>query len=753
MNARAFLLVLVCGLPEFGSAQPIDLSFPPPDVPKQDLCANGRSLDQIRDTWAVEGWPEGLSTTTASRDIATLRKENAAEHVALIQRIIANLAKRDPKFAGKRALMAEIEALRAAGADQDIRARQLVPELAALSNGTSPQVSRALARYYGDGLGVKADQVLADQYLVTAARLGHPDALLTLASRRNKGTAPVQWDMPAKDSVLKAFKTLITPLNSGVCDRSSRIARAYLTGDLVQKNAELGQAWLRFAADLGDAHAAWKVYELQRLAEEVLPDTQVRIRYLTQAAEAGLPFAQVALGRVYERGALVAQDLERAKELFTRAADQGYRAGLVRLAMFLEDQEDSFPNSGPHWHSALERLSETEDPPAWVFTRLAKARLKEEKSPDAKIIGLYRKAADLGDREAMTRLAELLLSDRSKADGFGQAVDLLAEAVAVHGSTGAAKKLFDAYMCKSADSPHVDEALYWRAQYEAADPPLPQREGDVIAALQSQALYRRHSALELWFPHVKAQNDIASVAFWDLYTQGVGQLLEQQLVVDLGRIASVQWREDAKRLLTLIHDRDGTAAMMAFSNATIMEGPALEARLIQETSQGSGAALRMLASVRGEGVHKILPPHLNDLLRKGDFDALLLVTPYADKPLRVLDRAIGKMPCDFKSAMAVARVSGRVGAFERVVQFLEVAEHLHGDKPWALMHLGEARLKWLGMQEAHSAAQLFSAAFKGGELTAGKRLLALLQNPETQLYDPIEAETLQSKIAELTESL
>ncbi|MCG8620931.1 MAG: hypothetical protein MJE68_02865, partial [Proteobacteria bacterium] len=113
--------------------------------------------------------------------------------------------------------------------------------------------------------------------------------------------------------------------------------------------------------------------------------------------------------------------------------------------------------------------------------------------------------------------------------GFGQAVDLLAEAVAVHGSTGAAKKLFDAYMCKSADSPHVDEALYWRAQYEAADPPLPQSEGDLIAALQSQALYRRHSALELWFPHVKAQNDIATVAFWDLYTQGFGQLLEQQL--------------------------------------------------------------------------------------------------------------------------------------------------------------------------------------------------------------------------------
>ena len=672
MNARITLFCLIGFVPAIALAEPIELRIVPPDVPRHDLCVPQESVAEVQARWASGTWPNGRTHAQIRRDITVLRKEDAAGNLVLIQSIIEGLAVRGSKFAGKRALLAEIEALRAAGALQEIKSRQLVQKLAAQSTGTSAQVTRALARFYQDGLGVAPDPKLADHYLMQAANLGHPDAVLTLAERRVQGSAPIGWKEPVRESVQNAFDALTTPLNAGVCERSARIARAYFSGTLVQKDAELGQVWLRFAADLGDAQAAWKIYEEQRLAEDVEPDTTLRLTYLAQAADAGLPFAQIALGRVYELGALVPQDLPRALEMYQKAAGQGHRAGLIRLALFLETHRAEFRELEGTRLEALVRLAEMETPPAWVSTRLANHKMEAGYAPStvAGAKALYEEAAALGDREAMTRLAELLLMNPSNAAAFFRAVDLLSEAVALHGSTGAAKKLYDAYMCKAPDSPRLDEAMYWKAQYAAADPALqPVDAGNVagVAALQSQALYRRNSALESWVSHLKEQHGApALLAFWDGYTENYGQLLKAQSAYDQFESTDVQWRQDAKAVLAEVNAREGLLTMTALDRALRRGEWDLEALLVKEVNLGSGAALRLLAAARGKRIEETIAPHLERLVKFGDFDALNLAAPLAENPERMLDRAIGIMPCDFKSAMTLHRTAARIGNTARV---------------------------------------------------------------------------------------
>lgn len=562
-----------------------------------------------------------------------------------------------------------------------------------------------------------------------------------------------------RESVQKAFDALMTPFNAGVCERSARIARAYFNGTLVQKDAELGQVWLRFAADLGDAQAAWKIYELQRLAEDVEPNTSLRLTYLAQAADAGMPFAQIALGRVYELGALVPQDLPHALEMYQKAAGQGNRAGLIRLALFLETHRAEFPDLAPSRLEALHTLAQTDAPPAWVFTRLANHALEAgytlQTVSSAK--ALYEEAAVLGDREAMSRLADLLLMDPSDETSFFRAVDLLSEAVALHGSTGASKKLYDAYMCKALDSPRLDEAMYWKAQYAAADPALPPMDSGNVAgaaALQSQALYRRKSALEPWFSHLKEQDGApALLAFWDEYTENYGQLLSAQSAYDQLESAEVQWQQVAKVVLADVHAREGVLAMTALDRALRHGEGDLEAMLIKEVDLGSGAALRLLAAARGKRVEDTIAPHLELLVKFGDFDAINLAAPLSDDPARMLVRAIGMMPCDFKSAMALHRTAARIGDKARASQLLTIAGHLHENKPWAVAHLGDAILLWHGRQEAATAAALFEQAFRGGELVAGKRWLALLEDPGTPLYDPSKANAVKGQLNALLGAL
>lgn len=747
-SALVFALLLSC-LATTLCAGPVQLRFTPPDLVAQNICAGGRTLDKVLVDWSdANRWPEHLSSAAIRRDITALRKADGVGQFPLILHMINGLSARDVAFSGKRALLAEIEARLAAGQVDVVRKAHLVPQLADLSTGTSAQIARALSRFYRDGVGVARDLSVADYHMVAAAKLGHPDALMELAARQIAGDAPADWSEDAALSVQKAFKARLGALDAGICERAKRIARAYQQGDVVAQDAALAQDWLMFAAKLGDAQAAWQVYEIQVLAEEVAADPNIRIYHLEQAAEAGLPFAQIALGQAYERGAIVPQDLDQSLTLYRTAAQDGERAGLVRLALFLEERRDVLPELEAEKIAILEQLAAREDAPGWVFTRLGKIHEAQggRWSDVPRLKALYEQAAALSDRDGTLRLARLLLADREETENFQKATDLLRELVTVHGSTGAAKGFFEAYLCRGASSPYVREAMYWQEQYLAADPPIPEQAELHLAALQSQALYGRASTLGAWFNYLKDNEKEDQKLFWYAYSDGYPVLHVSAEDVSALSHLPLEVRQSAVAVLKQFFEAGETAKILrltALLQAHHSEGfsPELQSLLEEMSQDGSGAALALLIGLSDQPESQLIPRALSEIQARGDFEALLLGLPYSEPGAqsRMLDQAISVMSCDYKSAMRVVKTASRIGDTARVAQFLAIATHLHKGKSWAMADLAEALLLYQGLSQAEAAADLYERAFLAWEDSAGERLVALLEDARNVAYNPEKA--------------
>ncbi len=129
-------------------------------------------------------------------------------------------------------------------------------------------------------------------------------------------------------------------------------------------------------------------YTLYRLAKRVLtkPDAKPEqithaVDQLTHAAEAGLDYAQYALGMLYRNGGPVAQDMIRAVIWFSQAAEQGNQYAMYALGKLRLEADD--PAAARRW---------------------------------------FRQSADLGNQFAQYRLGKLLLSGDGVAKDTAGAV-------------------------------------------------------------------------------------------------------------------------------------------------------------------------------------------------------------------------------------------------------------------------------------------------------------------------------------------
>ena len=222
-----------------------------------------------------------------------------------------------------------------------------------------------------NGTGIAVNKEKGLQLLVAAGYGGNADALLKIVTLQEKGTVVPGWDVPQDIAVTMAFGALVGKMDPMICDRVARIAREYMNGTTVTRDAGLAEKWFRFAADMGDGVSAWKVAEMHMRSEDLVKSNETLITYLTKAADAGLPYAQVALGRLYEQGALVGEkDVERARALYVKAAAFGDRAGLLRNALFLQAQAKVDGAYQPAYRAALEEFAKRADAPAWIFIAL-----------------------------------------------------------------------------------------------------------------------------------------------------------------------------------------------------------------------------------------------------------------------------------------------------------------------------------------------------------------------------------------------
>ena len=106
-------------------------------------------------------------------------------------------------------------------------------------------------------------------------------------------------------------------------DHDHLAAQVYLSDDRAFRDAEKGLALQRAAAEAGQMRAA---YFLARYLLDHDPDETQRqdaLRYLTEAAECGMPAANLDLGVLFTFGENVEKDYRKARGFFEKAAMSG----------------------------------------------------------------------------------------------------------------------------------------------------------------------------------------------------------------------------------------------------------------------------------------------------------------------------------------------------------------------------------------------------------------------------------------------
>ncbi|WP_386679132.1 tetratricopeptide repeat protein [Loktanella sp. R86503] len=747
--------------------------FEPPSIQIEPICTVRPPDDETTRLW--DAWDGGalpdMGSDLIKRDISRLMHLDSARWYDKAMQMITRLEERNPSFGGQNALITRISAMESAGRFETLVKAQLVPELAAYGDALSPRARTALAGYYRDGIGVPRDEARANELLMEAGYAGNADALLTLSGMVLDGTAPQAWDVPLELAVSMAFGSLVGELNPTICDRTARIAREYHSGQIVKQDPQLAHDWFRFTADLGDAYSAWKVVEYHLEAEGFERDNAVMLKYLTMASDAGLSYAQIELGRLYEFGALVDLDLNKALSLYEQAASNGERPGLTRVALFLERYAQEFPDQQPRRIAALDALTKVPDAPGWAFARMAEHVLEVEGqwagAEHART--LLARAVELDDMDGTVSMANLILAEADGPSDFDQAVNLLARAVSVHGGISPLKTLFAAYTCRADDAPRLPEAQHWLSLEEAtatANIDLPAREiielspdnnPLMMAALQSHALYGRPSALASWLKLLEYAGfaDAEMQEFWTTYSDRYSLVLNALAQLEFELAENREQRLAAFGLLREEYKRSGPAAALSLAEALLESrtetDPVAAAKaqgeavtLLTEIAElGYGKAIQLIAGfAKTDDERRAVFETYSDIIAAdGDFSALLFAIPYVTGQERevMMHRARGIMPCDYKNVMLMVGVTRQIGDRDATAHWLDVAETLMRDNTWAITDLAKARYDLEGPDGAMAAAEMFERSYAMGDDTAGRELFELRVSPELATFSPDKA--------------
>ena len=254
---------------------------------------------------------------------------------------------------------------------------------------------------------------------------------------------------------------------------------------------------------------------------------------MTKAADAGLPYAQVALGRLYEQGALVGKkDIEHARALYEQAASFGDRAGLLRNALFLQSEAKADGAYQPAYRAALEQFAKRADAPAWIFIALGDFEIADKGrwGGESAAVAYYEKAEAMGDAGATKRLTPIRFRYADTPKQFYKVIDAVIDTVHTGGEIDPMNGLKDAFSCRAPQAPQRTEAQYWEGISAATGTktveftptellalianPNPQD----IARLQTQALYGRPTAIAQYMEVLTRSNAAPEeIAFWESY--------------------------------------------------------------------------------------------------------------------------------------------------------------------------------------------------------------------------------------------
>ncbi|KAE8235542.1 hypothetical protein A4X03_0g9742, partial [Tilletia caries] len=247
----------------------------------------------------------------------------------------------------------------------------------------------------------------------------------------------------------------------------------------------------------------------------------------------------------------------------------------------------------------------------------------------------------------------------------------------------------------------------------------------VIAAIQTQALYGRASALALYQRYLKGAGYSDQVLrFWAERAEvrrGAtveAALLEFKQNLEKGRI------NDAKRSIQLTGEGMTVDAGLSFARflvnnyATDAESVALAKEILHPLAEtGSGRAVRLLQELEGPNMDPLSSP----LARFGEV---------------MRDR--GDMRCDYDDTMALAEFAIRHQR-QDAKRWLSIAEHIAGDDAWRKVKIADVYMAFNRSDMQQRALGLYQEARLGGEPAAYYRLVKHYANSASESYDPKQA--------------
>ena len=178
----------------------------------------------------------------------------------------------------------------------------------AADNG-SEEAQFLLGKCYLEGLGVPIDRKQAVKRFKRADR--NRDAVYYLGICYEKG-----WGVPA--SLKSAMKSYTSAADMGHSLAAYAVSKFYFMGIFLSYDRKT-RGWDN--EHLGEVKVTDKAVVNDKVV--VAEDPDEGLKYLSQAARAGVPEAQAELGQLYAEGKYAVSDIQTAKKWFSLAAEQG----------------------------------------------------------------------------------------------------------------------------------------------------------------------------------------------------------------------------------------------------------------------------------------------------------------------------------------------------------------------------------------------------------------------------------------------
>jgi TPR repeat protein len=751
---------LLFGAGQPASAAPIAVTFEPPVIEASPVCVPRADKAEVVRRW--QEWdgrtlPFNGDTNAIRDDLRFLVQASGAEALDTVWRAIDVLHATNPDYIETDVLLDKADHLIDLGLLDRLSEEKLIDAILAGPAATSARAQQVAGFALLNGTGIAKDEKRGLELLVSSAYSGNANALLELARRGSEGEVIAGWNIEPTLAITLAFGALVGEIDPQICERINRIANRYRLGDLVQQDTALAERWFRLSADLGDAPAAWQVAQFHLLAEGMEKDNDVLLRYLTQAADAGLGYAAASLGRMYDRGGIVEREPLLSRAYLTKAAALGDRNGLIWLAALDEKESDGSPATLERLRKSLEAVANLGNPPAVALVKLARIHMQTEGrwAAEAKVRALMARALEVesANEDAALLRAELDMRSMRTRQDFLEIVARLESLVADGGSTDAMTRLQAAFLCQSPDAPEAERYAYWReveavaanATVEMTDAEIEQfvKNPDplVVAEIQGQALYGREESVALYLELQERAIEAGTISQFPAIPETDLVRAGDEAVVTRMRL---QTRSepvvDAISILREATARGDQTARMELARALLsvpeIDGPMIaEARSLLEpaAAAGLGLAIKMLESVRaleGGDPATIWPEYREAIEQRGDFHALVYALPKLNDHALIdeyLIRARAVVDCRAPGILSLADTLAQMGRMDDALRWLSIAEVASEGIDWIAVDIADSYRQIATPEADEKAMALLKRASTNGRRDAVRRLLEIAE--------------------------